>query len=221
MFLQEQIGSGGSGERTRFLESSPRTLKATEGQTLVQTSSPLHHCSSGPTNSLPPGALQPETYPLSKRPVKPPSRSSHQYTFWNCVHLRWCWGPGNCCKPGNAPPHRPRRIREVLRLTPTPLSLEPPTPPLDMDTAGHPNNASSTGALATIARFANAPYPWTIPDVAPPGHTYQHQPPQFSCIPAGDSTLIPLRGMPQTQQPYTHAAPPPTRSPRQRFSAVA
>ena len=33
--------------------------------------------------------------------------------------------------------------------------------------------------MATIAHFANAPYPWTAPHVAPPGYTYQHQPPQF------------------------------------------
>ena len=43
----------------------------------------------------------------------------------------------------------------------------------------------------------------------------------ISLIPAGDSTPIPVRGMPQTQQPSTLAAPPPTRSPRQCFSAVA
>ena len=42
----------------------------------------------------------------------------------------------------------------------------------------------------------------------------------FFLIPAGDSTHIPARGMPQTQQPSTHAAPPPTRSPRQCSSAV-
>ena len=96
MFLQEQIGSGGSGERTRFLERSPRKLKAAEGQMLVQTSSPLRHCSPDPTNSLPPGVLQPKTYPPSERPVKHPSRSRRQYT-WSCLHLRRHWGPGNCC----------------------------------------------------------------------------------------------------------------------------
>ena len=147
---------------------------------LVQTLSPLHQCSSGSTNSLPPGVLQPEAYPPSERPVKHPSRSPRQYTFWNFLHLRWYWGPGNCCKPANAPSNRPRRLREVLQLTPTPLTMEPPTPPLDKDTAGHPNHAPSNGTLATIARFANAPCPWTIPHVAPPGYTYQHQPPHFS-----------------------------------------
>ena len=159
VFLQEQIGSGGNGEHTRFLERSPRPLKAAEGQMLVQTSSPLHHCSPGPTNSLPTEVLQPETYPPSERPVKHPSRSPRQYIFWNCLHLRWYWDPGNCCKPANAPLHRPRRLRGVLQLTPTSLSLEPPTPPLDTDTAGHSNHAPSTGALATIARFANTPCP--------------------------------------------------------------
>ena len=188
---------------------------------LVQTSSPVHHCSSGPTNSLPPGVRQPETYPPSERPVKHPSRSPRQYTFWNCLHLRLYWGSDNCCKLAKAPPHRPRRLREVLQLTPAPLNLEPPTPPLDTDTARHPNHAPSTGTLATIARFANAPYPWTIPHVAPPGYTYQHQPPHFSFIPASNSTPIPARGIPQTQQPSTHTAPPPTRSPRQCFPAVA
>ena len=69
--------------------SAPRTLKAAEEHMLVQTSSPLHHCSSGPTNSLPSGVLQPETYPPPERPVKHPSWSPHQYTFWNCLHLRW------------------------------------------------------------------------------------------------------------------------------------
>ena len=158
---------------------------------LVQTSSLLYHCSSGPTNSLPPGVLQSETYPPSEHPVKPPSRSPRHCTFWNCLlHLRWYWGPGNCCKPANAPSHQPRRLREVLRLSPTPLNLEPTTPPLDTDTVGHPSNAPSTGghpnnvpssgALVTITRFANAPYLWAIPHVAPTGHTYQHQPPQFT-----------------------------------------
>ena len=158
---------------------------------LVQTSSPLHHRSSGPTNSLPPGVLQPETYPPSERPVKHPSRSPRQYTFWNRLHLRWYWGPGNCCKPANAPSHRPWRVREVLQVTPTSLSPEPPTPPLDTDTAGDPNHAPSTGSLATIARFANAPYLQTIPHVAPPGYSYQYQSSHFPFIPAGDSTPIP------------------------------
>ena len=199
MFLQEQIGSGESGERTRFLERSPRTLKAAEGHMLVQTSSPLHYCSSGPTNSLLPGVLQPEAYPPTECPVKHPSRSPRQHTFRNCLHLRWYLGPGNCCKCASTPLHWPRHLREVSQLTPTPLNLEPPTSPLDTDTAGHPNNAPFTEALATIARFANAPCPWTIPHVAPPGYTYQHQPPHFPFIPAGDSTPIPVRGMSQTQ----------------------
>ena len=191
---------------------------------LVQTSSPLRHWSLGPTKRLPPKVLQPETYPLSERPVKHPNWSPRQYTFWNCLNLRWYWTPGNCCKPATAPTHRPQRLREVLQLTPTPLGLESPTPPLDTDTACHPNHAPFTEALATIARFANTPCPWTIPHVAPPGYTYQHPPRRFSFIPAGDPTPIPVRGMPQTQeqtqQLSTHAAPPPTRRLRQCFSAV-
>ena len=142
-----------------MLERSPTTLEAAEGPMLVQTSSPLHRYSSGPTNSLPSGVLQPATYSPSKRPVKHSSRSPRQYTFWNCLHPRWYWGPGNCCKPANAPSHRPRRLREILQLNPTSLSLEPPTPQLDTDTAGHPNHAPSTGALTTIARFAQRPVP--------------------------------------------------------------
>ena len=39
VFLQELIGSGGSGEHTRFLERSPRTPMALEGWILVQASS--------------------------------------------------------------------------------------------------------------------------------------------------------------------------------------
>ena len=153
---------------------------------LVQTSSPLHHCSSGPSNSLPSGVLQPKTYPSSERPVNHLSRSPRQYIFWTCLHLRWYWGPDNCCKPTNAPSHRPRRLREVLQLTPTSLSLETPTPPLDTDTAGHPNrvpphpnHAPSTGVLATSARFANAPYPWTIPYVAHRGIPFNINRPSF------------------------------------------
>ena len=157
---------------------------------LVQTSSPQHHpCSSDSTNDLPSGVLQPETYPPSERPVKHPSRNPRQYAFLNCLHLRWYWGPGNCCKPANAPSYRPRRLREGLQLTPTSLSLEPPTPPLDTDIVGHPSHAPSTGALATVARFANALCTWIITHVAPPGYTYEHQPPQCSFIPIGDSTL--------------------------------
>ena len=76
---------------------------------LVQTSSPLHHCLSGSTNSLPPGVLQPETYPPSERPVKHPSRNPHQHVFWNFLHLHLYWGLGNCCKPANAPSRRPWR----------------------------------------------------------------------------------------------------------------
>ena len=72
VFQQEQIGSDGSGERTKFLERSPKTLKAAEGQILVQTSSPLHHCSSGPTKSLPPGVLQPENLPTFGAPCQAP-----------------------------------------------------------------------------------------------------------------------------------------------------
>ena len=138
---------------------------------LVQASSPLHHCSSGPTNSLPPGVLQPETYPPSERPVKHLSRRPRQYTFWNCLHLRWYWGPDNCCKPAYAPSPRARRLREVMQLTSTSLSLEPPTPLLDTDTAGHPNHTPSAVVPETIARFVNAPYPWTTSHVAPLGHT--------------------------------------------------
>ena len=127
--------------------------------------------------------------------------------------------PATAVSFANAPSHRPRRLREVLQLFPTSLSLELSTLPLD--TAGHLNHAPSPRALATTARFANAPYPLTIPHVAPPGYTYQHQPLQCCFIPAGDSIPIPVRGMPQTQQPSTQAAPLPTRSPRQCFSAVA
>ena len=156
---------------------------------LVQTSSPLHHYSSGLANSLPPGVLQSETYPPSGRPVKHSNRSPHQYTFWNCLHLHWYWSHGNCFKPANAPSHRPWRLREVLQLTPTSPSLEPPTPPLDTDTAGYSNHAPSTGALATIARFASAPCPWTIPHVAPPGYTYQHRSPHF---PVSLTATLPL-----------------------------
>ena len=39
VFLQEPIGSGRGGKRTRFLERSPRTLKAVEGRMLVQAPS--------------------------------------------------------------------------------------------------------------------------------------------------------------------------------------
>ena len=211
MFLQEQIDSRRSSECTRFLERSPRTLKAVKGQILVQTSSPLHYCSSGPTNTLPCGVLQPETSPPSEHPVKHSSRSPRLYTFWNCQHLRWYWDPGKCCKPADEPSHRSRRLREVLQLTPTSLSLEPPTPPLETDTVGHPKHTPPTGALAKF----HAPYPWITPHVAPPGYTYQHQPPQFAFIPAGDFTPTPVRGMPKTRQPSTHAPPSPTRSPRQ------
>ena len=96
-----QPGSGAKvrGERT-FLEHSPRTLTAVEGRMLVQTSSSPHHCSSCPTNSLrhTPGLRQPETHPSSECPVKRPSWRPRQYTFWNCLPLRWYWSPGNCCK---------------------------------------------------------------------------------------------------------------------------
>ena len=99
----------------------------------------------------------------------------------------------------DSPSYRPRRLRKVLQPTPTSLSLEPPTPPLD--TIGHFNHAPSPGALGITARFTNATYPLTVPHVAPPRYTYQHQPPQCSFIPAGDSISILVRGMPPTQQP--------------------
>ena len=68
-------GSGGS-ERTRFLERSLRTLKAAEGNMLVQTTSPLHHCSSGSTNSLPPEVLQLENLPTFGAPCQAPQSES-------------------------------------------------------------------------------------------------------------------------------------------------
>ena len=74
--------------------------------------------------------------------------------------------------------------------------------------AGHLNLVSSPGALATTARFANVPYPFGNPQIALPGYTYHHQPPQFSFIPVGGSIPIPVQGMSHPQQPSIHAAPP-------------
>ena len=163
---------------------------------LIQASSPLHHSSSGSINSLPPGVLQPETYPPSERPVKHPSRSPRQYTFWNCLHLHWYWGPGNCCKPANAPSHRPQRLREVLQPTPKSLSLEPPTPPLDTNIPTTPRLLEPWQLLHALQR--------SVPVDNPPTSHHRGIPtiinrPVF-LIPAGDSTSIPVRGMPQTQQ---------------------
>ena len=141
---------------------------------LVQTSSPLlHHCSSGPTNSLThmeffSRKLTHLQSALSSIPVETLAKTPSGIAYTSAG----TGAPATAVKPANAPLHRPWRRRDVLQLTPTSLSLEPPTLPLDTDFAGHPNHAPSTGALATIARFANAPYPWTTPHVASPGHTY-------------------------------------------------
>ena len=105
-----------------------------QGQMLVQTSSPPHHCSTGSTKSLPPGVLQPEPAPA---PTGGPTTNSYiaqpgnAYTSAGHGH-RWTpqprlvyWSPGNYC---------------TLRQCPVPVDT---------------------------------------PHVAPPGYTYQHQPPHF------------------------------------------
>ena len=73
---------------------------------LVQTSSPPHHCSSGSTDSLPPGVLQPEPAPA---PTRGPTTNSyiaqpgtayasaghgHHWTPQPCLVY---WIPGNYC----------------------------------------------------------------------------------------------------------------------------
>ena len=143
---------------------------------LVQTSSPLHHCSSASTNSLPPGVLRPEP---ASAPTGGPTTNSyiaqpgtayasaghgHRWTPQPCLVY---WSPGNYC---------------TLRQRPVPVDSPP------------------RRTIGVYLPTSTTPFPSSLP-----------------C----DSTPIPVRGMPQTQQPSTHVAPPPTRSPRQCFSAVA
>ena len=117
------MSSGESGERTGSLERAPRTLKTVEGQMLVQTSSPLHHCSSGSTKSLPPGVLQPEPAPA---PTESPTTNSYiaqsgtAYASAGHGH-RWTpqprlvyWSPGNYC---------------TLRQRPAPVDIPHVVPP--------------------------------------------------------------------------------------------
>ena len=64
-----------------------------QGQMLVQTSSPPHHCSSGSTKSLPPGVLQPEPAPA---PTGGPTTNSYiaqPGTAYASAGHGHCWTP--------------------------------------------------------------------------------------------------------------------------------
>ena len=133
MFLQEPIGSGGSGDRTRFLERSPRTLKALEGRVLVQAPSPKL------TPMLIMSNQQPTGYSWRSPAGNPPTSGSRQAPQSEV-------SPRHLLKLPTAPlelrprqlllalprrrSHRPRRLREVLQLIPTSPLLELSTPPL-------------------------------------------------------------------------------------------
>ena len=156
---------------------------------LVQTPSPLHHCSSGSTNSLPPGILQPEpasaptggptTNSYIAQPGTAYASAGHEH-HWTPQPRLVYWSPGNYCTLRQRPvpvENPPRRTSGVYLPTSTPTSHH----------QGIPTNINRS----------------------------------ISLIPAGDFTPKPVRGMPQTQQPSTYAALPPTRGPRQCFSVVA
>ena len=111
---------------------------------LVQTSSPLHHCSSGSTNSLPPGVLQPEP---ASAPTGGPTTNSYipplgtAYASAGHGH-RWTpqlrlvyWSPGNYCTLClcpvlvDNPPRRTSGVYIPTSTAPFPSSLPATLPP--------------------------------------------------------------------------------------------
>ena len=111
---------------------------------LVQTWSPLHYCSSGSTNSLPPGVLQPEP---ASAPTGGPTTNSYiaqpgtAYASAGHGH-RWTpqlrlvyWSPGNYCTlrqrpvPVDNPPCRTTGVYIPTSTAPFPSSLPAILPP--------------------------------------------------------------------------------------------
>ena len=130
-------------------------------------------------------------------------RFNQQPTSWSSLAGT---GPGAYGRSYNSLLHRSAWNRLRLRWTRT--SLDSPTTPrllepwqlLQASPTSRARGQSPTSQYRGIPTNINRP-------IFP--------------IPAGDSTPIPVRCMPQMQQPSIYAAPPPTRCPRQYFSAVA
>ena len=111
---------------------------------LVHTSSPLHHCSSGSTNNLPPGVLQPEPAPA---PTGGPTTNSciaqpgtayasaGRGHHWTPEPRLVYWSPGNYCTlrqcpvPLDNPPRRTTGVRLPTSIAPFPSSQSATLPP--------------------------------------------------------------------------------------------
>ena len=111
---------------------------------LVQTSSPLHHCSSGSTNSLPPGGFQPEPAPAPTggptinsyiaQPGTAYASAGHGH-HWTPQPRPVYWNPGNYCTlrqcpvPVDNPPRRTTGVYLPTSTAPFPSSLPATLPP--------------------------------------------------------------------------------------------
>ena len=111
---------------------------------LVQTSSLLHHCSSGSANSLPPGGFQPEPAPA---PTGGPTTNSYiaqpEPAYASAGHgHHWTpqprpvyWNPGNYCTlrqcpvPVDNPPRRTTGVYLPTSTAPFPSSVPAILPP--------------------------------------------------------------------------------------------
>ena len=111
---------------------------------LVQTSSLLHHCSSGSANSLPPGGFQPEPAPA---PTGGPTTNSYiaqpgtAYAsaghghHWTPQPRPVYWNPGNYCTlrqcpvPVDNPPRRTTGVYLPTSTAPFPSSVPAILPP--------------------------------------------------------------------------------------------
>ena len=187
VFRQEQIGNGESGERTGSLERSPRTHKAVEGQMLVQTSFPLHHCSSGSTNSIPPRVLQPEPAPAPtggpttnsyiNQPGTACASAGHGHHWTSQPRLVY-WSPGNYCTlrqrpvPVDNPSRRTTRVHLPTSTAPFPSSLSVTLPPYPYVACHRRINLPHMRLRLQPAVLGNVSQLWFRTDAADPHPTH-------------------------------------------------
>ena len=154
---------------------------------LVQTSSPLHHCSSGSTNSLPPGVFQPEP---ASAPTGGPTTNSYitqpgtAYASAGHGH-RWTpqprlvyWISGNYCTLRQRPvpvDNPPRRTTGVYLPTSTasfPSSLPATLPPYPYEACHRRSSLQHMRLRLQPAVLGNDYQLLLQTDAADPHHTH-------------------------------------------------